>query len=430
MQKKETVFKNKNFLLLFQGTLTSNIAATFYSFALSFYILEITNNNASLQGVYLAVCGITFVIFSFVGGVLADRWNKVKIIYMSDFIKGILILIASIPMYLFIKEGNALVQLIIIFLIGIINNIIAAIFSPASMALMPELVERDLLQQANSYFSMLASFVSIVGIIVAGILYSYLTIILLFVIVGLLYVASGVSELFIKVKHTKKKEVITFKVILSDFAIGLKTLWNLKPIFYIIAGALFLNFFFTPFYANLLPYIIKTDVTTSNYLFKKYIDPEVWMSILSALFGGGSLIMALIISRKAQKEKQGKSIKVNLAIMTLVAALMCASYLLFVKSNINVMLITFSILMLIIGVSSVGVNIPISVATQKNIPEGMLAKVGSVMNIGSMGLTPFASLLGGLVISFFGSGALFIFITLGLIIVTILFVLSKEISNI
>lgn len=430
MSNKKSVFKNKNFLLLFQGALTSNVAATFYSFALSFYILTITNNDAFLQGIYLAVCGITFVLFSFVGGVLADRWNRVKIIYLSDFIKGILIIIAALPMIIFIKNNNVAMQLVVIFIIGIVNNVIAAVFSPASAALFPELVEEDLLQQANSYFSILSSFIGIFGIILAGILYAHIDITVLFILVGILYVLSGVSELFIKSTHLKKEEGITVKTIINDFFSGLKFLWELKPILYIMLGALFLNFFFSPFASNLLPYIIKTDVSDANYLFKDFITPEMWLSILYALFGVGSLIMAIIMSQAKQIEKQGKTIKFYLAIVVLANVLITLAYYLYIDKNISVFLITISILIFIIGVAIIGVNIPISVAIQKNVPKGMLAKVSSVMNIGSQGLIPFASLIAGAIIAYLGSGILLIFLSVGLVIVTTLMILAKEISNV
>ncbi len=430
MEKKASVFKNKNFLLLFQGTLTSDIAATFYSFALSLYILSITDNNAFLQGVYLAVCGIVFVVFSFVGGVLADRWDKVKIVYLSDFIKGILILVSAVFMYLAIENSNAIGQLVIIFIIGIINNIIAAIFKPASTALIPELVEEEQLQQTNSFFSVLSSFVSIVGIILAGILYSYLTIILLFIIIGALYIASGISELFIKAEHIKKEEQLTIKTIAIDFKKGFNCLWNLKPILYVILGALFLNFFFTPFASNLMPYYIKTDLTNSDYLFKEVITPELFYSILSALLGIGSLIMAIITSQMKQKEKQSRTIKFNLLLFTLLSIIMAIAYFVFSKNNINIYLMVLLIVIFFIGVALIGINVPFGVAIQKNIPKDMLAKVSSVMNIGSMGLVPFSTMLGGVIISSFGIGALFIFINSGLALVTIFLLVSKEVSKI
>lgn len=126
--EKDNVLKNKNFLLLFQGKIVSNLAATLYSFALSFYILEITNNNSAIQGLYLGLCGIVYILMSFIGGILADRWNKIKIIYGSDFIKGFILILSLIPLIIAINTDNSLMQVILLFAIGIINNIIAAIF--------------------------------------------------------------------------------------------------------------------------------------------------------------------------------------------------------------------------------------------------------------------------------------------------------------
>ena len=44
------VFAGRNFRLVFFGALVSELGALLYSFAVSFYILEISNNNAFLQG--------------------------------------------------------------------------------------------------------------------------------------------------------------------------------------------------------------------------------------------------------------------------------------------------------------------------------------------------------------------------------------------
>ena len=52
-RKKDNVFQNRNFRLVFLGALVSELGAILYSFAVSFYILEISGNNAFLQGLYL-----------------------------------------------------------------------------------------------------------------------------------------------------------------------------------------------------------------------------------------------------------------------------------------------------------------------------------------------------------------------------------------
>ena len=90
--KKSNVFTNRNFTLVFLGALVSNVAALFYSFAVSFYILTLTDNNAFIQGLYLAIGGVVFCISSLFGGGISDRFNKVKIMYICDYIKGFVII--------------------------------------------------------------------------------------------------------------------------------------------------------------------------------------------------------------------------------------------------------------------------------------------------------------------------------------------------
>ena len=93
--KAANVFQNRNFRLVFLGALVSELGAILYSFAVGFYILEISDNNAFLQGLYLALCGVALLLLTPVGGVLGDRVSKAKIMYICDFIKGGMIVLAT-----------------------------------------------------------------------------------------------------------------------------------------------------------------------------------------------------------------------------------------------------------------------------------------------------------------------------------------------
>ena len=94
----KNVFSDRNFRLVFFGALVSNVGALFYSFAVSFYILEITENNAFLQGLYLGLCGAVSLIFMPIGGIFGDRFNKAKIMFVCDYLKGGVILLATAAM--------------------------------------------------------------------------------------------------------------------------------------------------------------------------------------------------------------------------------------------------------------------------------------------------------------------------------------------
>ena len=212
--------------------------------------------------------------------------------YICDYIKGFVI-IGFTLLFMFVINSNS-IKVISLFIITIILNVIAGIFSPASSALLPQIVEEDDFQQAQSYFSILGSFQSIVGVFLAGILYSLIPIDILFLIVGICYIGSAISEMFIKYEHEKTNENISLSTMLNDIKSGFTYFVSVKPIFILMMGILVLNFFFSPFYSNFIPYFIVSDVTGADYFLKELITPELWSSLFSIGLGIGSLIVGFI----------------------------------------------------------------------------------------------------------------------------------------
>lgn len=430
-KKIQNVFKIKNYLLLFQGTAVSNIAAILYDFALSFYILKITNNNTIIQGTYLAMCGVVFIIFSFCGGVIADRFNKVKIIYGSDFIKGSILLLSALVISIAISSGLVNLQIVIIFIIGFINNIIASTFSPASQSLMPLIVEDNQLQQANSYMQVLTSFESILGIILAGLLYSLVPITVLFLIIGSCYILSGISELFIKIEYKKSETKLTIKSMLFDLKDGFKYLLPQKAILSLIFGMLFINFFFSPCFSNAMPYVISVHVASSDYLFKEFMTPEMWSSIFTVCFSIGSLIAGIVIGNIHQNEKCGKKVKKWLFTIGFLMAFLAVIFYVFIALNnkINYFLIGTSIIFFFAGIAIVNINVPLATLFQRKIEKEKMAKVWSLINIGSQGMIPIASFLAGIIIKGSGVGVLFVICAVGFILTAFIVSLNKEVDN-
>ena len=123
--KDRNVFASLNFRLVFFGALVSELGALLYSFAVSFYILEISNNNAFLQGLYLALCGVAMLLLTPVGGVMGDRFNKARIMYVCDYLKGGMIILATVLMLLF-REPDA--HIVILFVLGIIGLYVGKTF--------------------------------------------------------------------------------------------------------------------------------------------------------------------------------------------------------------------------------------------------------------------------------------------------------------
>ena len=428
-EKPKNVFRYKNFTLAFLGALVSNLGNILYSFAVSFYILALTGNNAFIQGLYLATGGIVYVAVTLFGGVISDRFHKGKIMFICDYAKGIMLIAFTLLLMLVIKDANAKVA--VLFVIAVIGNIIAAIFSPAASSLLPHIVPEKSFQQGQSYYSLMQSSLGIVGIILAAVLYSVLDIHILFFIVGGCYVLSGVSEMFINYDYQKKEDKLTVKQVFSDIGDGMKYIFNFKSLLFLMIGILFLNFFVAPLSSNFLPYFVATDVASNNYLFKELLTPEMWSSVIEVAYAIGMIVMAIILSTRPKKDKIYKGLSISLSIFAGLFAVLTTIYILFAKNitDVNVMLIAFVPIGMIMGMTLITINIPISTTIMTIVDKDKLGKVNSVMDVGSQGLIPLSNFLAGLVISGLGPSWLCIICTVGLVGMTVFIILNKYVKQ-
>ena len=424
------VFLNRNFRLGFFGALVSEMGAVLYSFAVSFYILEITGNNAFLQGLYLALCGAVMLLFTPVGGVMGDRFNKAVIMFVCDYLKGVIILLATACMFL---SANSHGHLIILFIAGILGSAVSGVFTPAASALLPHIIPEDRLQQGNAYYSVKNALQNIFGVVLAGILYAALSIQALFVIVGICYILSGVSEMFIRYDHKAAAGKLTLAAALGDMKEGLIYLKSQKPIVVMMAAVLFINFFFSPVAGNFIPYFVKTDVASAeSYLFDSLLTPELWYSVLSMLTGISTLVGSIILSSRPQAEKCGRKSALLLCVMSGVMIVVTVGYWLLVPSgrSLNAFLLILSVATFIIGLLLSYINIPIITMMMRIVEKDKLSKVSSISSIASQGLIPIASVLGGLVLQYLGSTPLLLLCTAGFTITTVLLLFSKEAAKI
>ena len=429
VEKTKNVFCYKNFTLTFLGAFVSNLGNTLYLFAVSFYILSLTNNNAFIQGAYLATGGIVYVLVTLFGGVISDRFHKGKIMFMCDYAKGGMLIAFTLLLMLVIQDPSA--KVVVLFIIAVLGNIIAAIFSPAASSLLPRIVPEKSYQQAQSYNSLMQSSLGVLGVILAAILYSVLDIHVLFFIVGGCYVLSGVSEMFIKYDYQKNEDKLTVKQVFKDIGDGMKYIGKLKPLLFLMLGILLLNFFVSPLSANFLPYFVATDVASRNYLFSNFLTPEMWSSVIQVAYAIGMIIMALILSNRPQKDRIYKGLSISLIIFAALYVVLTTIYMFFVNNlaDINVMLIAFVPIGITMGMVLITINIPITTKMLTIVDKDKLGKVNSVIDVGSQGLIPLSNFLAGLVISGLGASWLCIISTVGLSLMTIFLVINKHVKQ-
>ncbi|MBN2268263.1 MAG: MFS transporter [Acholeplasmataceae bacterium] len=435
--KKINVFKNRNFNLLFAGVLVSNIAHVLFSFAISLYILRIANDAygiekaALIQAGYLATSGIILLIFMPVGGVLADKLNKVRTMYITDYIRGFTIGLVAVSILL---VDNSQTMLIILFIMNIILSINSSLFNPAGGSLLRFIVKDEELQQASAYMQGSGNLQNIIGLILGGIIFATFGIFWIFIINAVGYILSAISEMFIRYDHkihTMGDEEISFKNVLIDMKSGMKYLFAQKAIFATIIMALCINFFFTPIFSNAIPYFIEFGLGNEpTYLWDQFLTRETWYSITSVAFSLPSILMALYLSTKKTKEKYGKQFKsAILGAVIVVSIISCVMILYYLEIiNIDLTLIGLTVSLFLIGFMIMWFNVPMSLIIQRNVEPQQLGKVSSVMNVLSQALIPIGSMLAGVIISQLSIVYLFVFATAGSWIVVLAY-MNNKVSN-
>ncbi|QVK20896.1 MFS transporter [Mycoplasmatota bacterium] len=411
------VFTNKNFSLLFFGNLVSSIGNTFYNLGVAWFILELTK-SALQSAIYIATGGIVSLLLTPFCGVIADRFNKVKIVYITDFIRGIVILGAG---YFIYQDLSLSTTMIVLYVATIILSINGAFFGPAVSSLQVDIVDEEDLQAANASMSMIHSLQTIIGLTLTGLLYDIIGITGIFIINGLTFVFSGMSEIFIKYSYKKSAERLTVKEGLIDLKVGFKYLFNKRGLMSLMIGILLLNFAFVPLTVNAFPYMF-------NQLLKTTVFQYSLVQVSAAI---GTLVGAIVIGNIARKLSVMKAQYTGMPLMALVFIFVAIlfNFILSGKIEFNLFYGLIIGLMFFEGILLMYLNIPIGTAFAITIDQEFRGRAYSVIDTMSRAAIPLATLLGGFLIQVAGIQVLLVSNITIVFLIMIFFMSNKNIRG-
>ena len=137
-------FRHRNYRILFPANAVSNIGSWAQRIAQDWLVLELTNNNGTYLGLVTAVQFAPVLAFSLHGGKLADRFNKRKVLILTNIIGGA----ASLALGALVMTD--LVALWHVFVLAGILGISTAIDAPVRQAFTTEVVGQTDLPNAVS----------------------------------------------------------------------------------------------------------------------------------------------------------------------------------------------------------------------------------------------------------------------------------------
>lgn len=151
------VLRNKSFFFLILSEFFSQIAFNMQNFVIIFIVYRMLRSNTAVSGIILAFT-LPALFFSILAGVFVDQWNKKKVLFTTNVIRGVLLLFFLIPN----------LHISFIYLLTFLMSTTTQFFLPAESAIIPLLVGKSLLLPANAVFAVGVYSTILIGYIGSG----------------------------------------------------------------------------------------------------------------------------------------------------------------------------------------------------------------------------------------------------------------------
>ncbi len=148
--------KHRPFALLWTGQTISRLGDSLYHIALAWWVLEKTG-SATAMGTVLVFSQIPLLIFLLIGGIVVDRLPRLRIMFLSDLLSGLVVTFIAIFSWLH------LLQIWHIYVASLIFGFVEAFFFPAYQSVVPQITPQEMLTSANSLNGLSGRLTGILG---------------------------------------------------------------------------------------------------------------------------------------------------------------------------------------------------------------------------------------------------------------------------
>ena len=283
MKEKKPV--NRNLGLLLSGQLVSQIGDKFHMLAVAFLVLKTTGSPAKMG--FVLFCSVfPGMILGFISGAFVDRYSRKAIIVGADAARGLIVAAVGASYYLGTLSYPVLLaaQLLI--------SGCTAFFDPAIPAIIPQIVRREKLPQANSQTQFVAGIATIVGPVLGGLTVAWAGYLPVFVLNAGSYLISAGFESFIRLPTLEKSTSGQTRIV-DDIHDGWRYAYRSRRLFIILVMVGVIHFFVGSIEA-VIP-VLATDLNGGG---------AENIGFIQTCFGLGTVLAALFISIRNIKHKE------------------------------------------------------------------------------------------------------------------------------
>ncbi|MDP1676076.1 MAG: MFS transporter [Bacteroidota bacterium] len=216
--------KNRDYRLLFIGQFISFLGSSITAVALSYQIYTVTQSTA-----YVGLLGmfqlIPLSISGFIGGSVADRFDRKKIIIISE----VVLTLTSLSLVATALLPN--ISVWILFTIAAVASFVSGFHRPALDALTPRVIEHDEIPAASALSGFRGTTAMILGPSLAGVILASLGLFITYLIDALRFIFSIVTIVLIRRKfQLERGEDDGNEFSFAHISEGLRYAWSRKEL--------------------------------------------------------------------------------------------------------------------------------------------------------------------------------------------------------
>jgi len=351
----------RSFALLWGGQTISRLGDSLYQIGLAWWVLEKTGSAAAMGAVFIFSFA-PMLLFLLVGGVAVDRFRRLRIMLISDVLRGLIVGIVAL------LAGADRLEIWHVYLASVLFGLVDAFFQPAYSAVVPEVAPREVLTSANSLTSLSGQTISIVGPAVGAAIIKLGGSQAVFAIDALTFVVSAGCLLSIPPHPAPRTADQAASSFLADVREGLRTVVSIPWVWVWIGISTLLNVTWGAPMVVALPFLVT-----------KTLGADVsGLGLVYSLMSLGAVVGAIGVGQLGRLKKRGLFV--------------CGSWLL---AGVTLLALGWPVSLwwvgacaLVISASGAINNVIGSVVTQEYIPTELLGRVSSIGALGSYALLP------------------------------------------
>jgi predicted MFS family arabinose efflux permease len=363
-------FHYRDFRLMWIGACMSSIGTWMQIVAQGWLIYRLSH-SAFLLALDQFLAGIPIFLFSLIGGVVADRTERRKILLVSQYIQ----MASAATLTILVALG--LTHVWPILCLSFVSGLAQAFGGPAYQALIPTLVDREDMPNAIALNSIQFNLAVTVGPALAGITLARLGEKWCFGLNALSFLAPVISLSIISARYLPEKSGESMYKSLKQ---GIHFIWHQGAMVALIILAFSMTFLSMPM-RTYIPVFVKD-------IFHR--GPETYGNLLS-LMGVGSIFGSLGVASLGNISKKGRF---ALSLLLLLGAGIAGF-------SLSKFLPVSYAMLLLVGASMMAVFATVTSLVQLNVTNEMRGRVMSVYNFAFRGGMPFGNLVSGWLVPVF-----------------------------